>query len=244
MNNLYTERKNIDATHLDIKLNMSIPEMMRVIEEATFNHSHIMGLDHDDMVSRSNAFWIVNKIKIKIINPDIKGYSTINVSTWTHPPGVVRFNRDSSIKIGNKIMVKGISEWCCLDATTRRPRKASSIHYPSLELVKSKYHNMTYSDLKIDVEDKDYIYTHTVRSTDLDVNNHTNNLKYNYIALNAFTSREIRDIDIREYEIHFVCESYEGDEIHVYRRKVKNMYYIQGQTIDKVIFRVIIKCKR
>ena len=71
MKNLYSEKLTVDATCLDMNLNMSILDMMRVIESTIFNHSHIMGLDHDDMIEKSNAFWIVNKIKLSIINAQI-----------------------------------------------------------------------------------------------------------------------------------------------------------------------------
>ena len=244
MDNLYSEKKIVDATCLDMNLNMSILEIMRVVEETTFNHSHIMGLDHEDMLEKSNAFWIVNKIKLAIINPEIKGYDTIRISTWTQPPGLLRFDRDSMIKRGNKIMVKAKSEWCCLDATTRRPRKSSTIYYPELDMVKTDSNNLTYTNLKLDVLDSDYVYTHIVRSTDLDVNNHTNNLKYNYIAMNAFSAEELRQLNIKEYEIYFVSESHEGDEIKVYKKTQQNTHYIEGQARDKTIFRVVLKCKR
>ena len=217
--------------------------MVRVIEEATFNHSHQMGLDHEDMIDKSNAFWIVNKIKLSIVHPDIKGYDTIKVSTWTHTPGLVRFNRDNDIKIANRVMVRAISEWCCLDATTRRPRKSSSIYYPDVDMVKTKKSNLEYSNLRLELSECDYIYTHIVRSTDLDVNNHTNNLRYNYIALNTFRADELCALDIKEYEIHFVSESYEGDNIRVYRKKQRNLHYIEGRVEDKSIFRVVIKSR-
>lgn len=242
MKNSYSEKLTVDATCLDKNLNMSILDMMRVIEVAIFNHSHIMGLDHDDMIEKSNAFWIVNKIKLSIINP-IRGYDNVKISTWTHEPGMLRFDRDMMIKCGNNIMVKGSSEWCCLDADTRRPRKSSTIYYPELEMVCTKKNNLTYSNLRLNVTEQDYIYTRPVRTTDLDVNNHTNNLKYNYIALDAFTAEELNNLNIKEYEIYFVNESHEGDEIRVYRKKKKNYYYIEGIARDKTIFRVVIKIK-
>lgn len=243
MKNLYSDKLVVDATCLDMNLNMSILEIMRVVESTTFNHSHLMGLDHDDMVKHSNAFWIVNKIKLSIVNPNIRGYETIKISTWTHEPGILRFDRDSLIKRGNNVMVKAMSEWCCLDATTRRPRKASSVYYPEMEMVCTKSNNLTYSNLRLDVEDKDYVYTRRVRATDIDVNNHTNNLKYNFMALDAFTADELNKLNIKEYEIYFVNECYEGDEIKIYKKKQRNYYYIEGKSQDKTIFRVVLKVK-
>ncbi len=240
MQNLYTKKLIVDDTELDYNYKVPLTELMRLIESAAFDHSDMIGIDHKTMREESKAFWVVGKIKL-VLKGEIQGGDKISVSTWTHPLGMVRANRDFMIKANRSTKVKGTSEWCCLDYETRKVRKLSSIAYPDLDMVATDYLKLDFTNLKLDFSEKDLAYTRKIRSTDIDINNHTNNLKYNFIALDSFSVEEMREMDIKEYEIYFVNESRESEEISVYKKKYKNYYYIEGRTNDKCVFRVVIK---
>ena len=89
--------------------------------------------------------------------------------------------------------------------------------------------------------ENDYVYTRVIRSTDIDINNHTNNLKYNFMAMDALSVEDLKSSKIKEYEIYFVNESYEGDKIDVFKKKLKNYIYVEGKILDKTIFRAVFK---
>ena len=119
----------------------------------------------------------------------------------------------------------------------------SSICYPELQMEKIKNVKTDFYNLKEQINSSDYVYTRVIRSTDIDVNNHTNNLKYNQIAIDAFSVDELKSIEVKEYEIYFVNETYEGDKIDVFKKKVKNIFYLEGRVEDKIIFKVVINLK-
>lgn len=244
MKNLYTERMTIDDTIIDFEMKVPVMEIMRLLEIASFNHADKIGLDHDTMQEKSNAFWIVSKIKLQI-RGDILSQDKISINTWTHTPSLIRCDRDCEIKRKSKVLIRSTSEWCCLDFDTRRVRKMSTITYPDLEMVRTDGVELSYSNMRCEVNDSDLVYSREIRATDIDVNNHTNNLKYNYIAMDSFSMEELRAIKITEYEIYFVNESHFGDRIDVYKKRAdKDHYYIEGRIADRTVFRVIIKYKK
>lgn len=240
MKNLHSEKYITNDTELDVNEKISTFEILKLMQKVTFAHSQTLGLDHQTIINRDSAFWVITKMKF-ILNHPISANQKITLKTWTHVPQAVRFLRDIQIKDKNKLMIKGRSEWCCLDYKTRTLRRANSIQYPDLEMVETKSNNINFSNLKLDVNEKDYVYTRTIMPTDIDVNLHTNNLKYTNIALDALTFDELRDYLIKEYEIYFVNETKLGDKIDVYKKKIKNLHYIEGRCVDKIVFRVIIK---
>lgn len=243
MKNWHAERLIVDDTNLDFTSCVPVTELMKLFEIATFKHSNIMGLDHESMENSSNAFWVVTKMKVIPCKPIISG-EKINITTWTHELGAVRALRDCVIKSKNSIKAKFNAEWCCLDWETRKLRKMSSIVYPKLEMEKTNNIKTSFTNMREQVGEKDFVYTRVIRSSDIDVNNHTNNLKYNYIAMDSFTTKELKSLNIKEYEVYFVNESYEGDKIDVYKKKVGSYYYIEGKIEDKTIFKVVIKFKK
>ena len=243
MKNWHTEKFVINDTNVDFNETVSVVELMKLFQVATFNHSQKIELDHKTMIDKSNAFWVVTKMKL-VLNKEIYSQEKISVTTWTHELGNVRALRDCVFKSGKLVKVKGNAEWCCLDMETRKLRKFSSIIYPNLEMEKTKNNNLSFTNLREEVTEKDFVYKKTIMSSDIDINNHTNNMVYNRIALDAFNVKELRQMQIKEYEIYFINESYEGDVVEVFKKKVKQHYYIEGKIQDKTIFRVVIKLKK
>ena len=242
MKNWHTEKIKIEDTQVDYSSRVPVTELMRLFEIATFKHSNLIGLDHVSMEKNSNAFWVVTKMKVVPQHPIVTG-DKISVTTWTHELGTARTLRDCVIKKGKIVSAKFTSEWCCLDLNTRRLRRMNTIEYPDLEMEKTKNLNLDFTNLRETLSEKDYVYTRVIRSTDIDINNHTNNLKYNHMALDAFSIDELKTFDIKEYEIYFVNESHEKQEIDVFKKKVKNYFHVEGRIEDKVIFRAVIKVK-
>lgn len=240
MKNWHTEQFIINDTNLDSSSAVPISELIKLFQIATYNHSNEIGLDHVSMLEYSNAFWVVSKIKLCLLNP-IKVQNKLNVTTWTHELGGVRALRDCEMVSNNSVCATVTAEWCCLDADTRKLRKMSSIKYPELEMEKTNNLNNVFTNMKDAVNENDFVYSRQIRSTDIDINKHTNNLKYNYMALDAFNVEELSGLNISEYEIYFVNESYEGDIINIYKKVIDNYYYIEGKIEEKTIFRAVFK---
>ena len=243
MKNWHTEKIIIDDSNIDYSSSVPITELMKLFEVATFKHSTIMGLDHETMEKKSSAFWVLTKMKVIPMSPIMSG-DKISVTTWTHELGAARALRDCIIKKSGSIKAKFTAEWCCLDWNTRRLRRMNTICYPELVMEKTNYVKTEFTNMREVVGEKDYVYTRVVRSTDIDINNHTNNLKYNFMAMDAFSVDELKSFDIKEYEIYFVNESHENDKIDVFKKKIKNYFYIEGKIEEKTIFRVVIKTKK
>jgi len=243
MKNLHTEKLVVNDTNVNFEMKLSITEIIRFLQLTTFNHSNIIELDHKTMQEKSNAFWVITKLKVKL-NKSVSSGETIKVATWTQPLSTIRAIRDFKIKQKNCVIAKACAEWCCLDLNTRRIRKLSTIQYPNLEMVEKGTSNLTFNNLNQEYSSNNYAYSRTIRSSDIDINNHTNNLKYNTIAIDAFSVEELKTFEIKEYEIHFVNESKEGDVINVYKKKIGNTYFIEGVTEEKVIFKVCLKIKK
>lgn len=243
MKNVLIQKFVTDDTQGDYTATLPIPEILRMAEIVAFNHADALGLNHENMQKTSNAFWIVSKMKV-FLRGKINSAEKLKIKTWTHVPGLVRFDRDIVIKAGNSVKAKISSEWCCLDTRTHQLRRASSVFFPELEMAETAQVNNNYTNLKLPVSAKDFVYTKTIRQSDVDINNHTNNLKYNVIALDAFSTEELKQLNITEYEIYFVNESHEGDKIDVYRTQQRGYYYVEGKVADKTIFRVVFKAKK
>jgi acyl-ACP thioesterase len=56
-----------------------------------------------------------------------------------------------------------------------------------------------------------------VRSTNLDYCSHTNNIEYLRFILNTYAARTFEEREISRIEIHYGNQTFEGDEIAVFK---------------------------
>lgn len=241
MKNYHNEKYLTSDLNLDLNENLSCFDILSLFLRVSFSHSYAIKIDHKTMLERDNAFWVVTKMKYVLLHP-MGTNLKLNLKTWAHTPQAVRFMREYEIKNKNQICVQGLSEWCCLDYQTRKLRKSSTIKYPKLKMKEKSSNNLTFSNLKLDVNKSNFVYTKTIQSTDIDVNLHTNNLKYSIMALNALTIEELSK-QIAEYEIYFVNETKLGDKIDIYKIVKDNIIYVEGIIKEKTIFRTVITIK-
>ena len=146
MQNLHTEKFVINDTNVDFDMKLNIIEIIRFLQVATFNHSNLIQLDHSTMQQKSNAFWVITKMKVKL-NKDVFSGDQIKVATWTQPLSAIRAIRDFKIKQKNSLVVKASAEWCCLDCSTRKIRKLNTINYPDLDIVETSTSGIGFANL-------------------------------------------------------------------------------------------------
>lgn len=238
MKNSFEEKYIVKDTDLDFKYCVPITHIMRMLQDTAFNHANRVGLDHQSMIEHSNAFWVITKMKLRVLK-DLHQFDKIKLKTWMQTPSGVRTERDLKISRDKETVVEACAEWCCLDWETRKLRKMSSIKFPKIKMQEKEKPNLTYTNTRAQLSEKDLCYTRKILSTDIDVNFHTNNLRYNFFALDAFSVEELKNMNIKEYEIHFVNESKEGDELKIYKKKLDAGFLVEGQTNGKTVFRSI-----
>lgn len=78
-------------------------------------------------------------------------------------------------------------------------------------------------------DDGMYVYSHKVRYTDLDSNEHMTNLKYVDLVIDVFDGSFYKENMISDFEIHFMNQCFEGEEVRIYKGKSsedKNIYFV------------------
>ncbi len=236
MKNYYELNKLITISDVDSKYNLRIDNLLNIIQDISTFHSYELKVDRETLVNSSNAFWVLSKLKL-VFNKLPKWNEQITFKTWPTTLSTFRFFREFAVFSNSCENAIGNSEWCLLDATTKTLRKSDSINYPTqMEHLPANPNMPTFERIRVEVLKEDYNYTYKVAYTDLDCNNHTNNVSYVKMALNAFTPQELDEILFKGIEINFLNQTYYGDMINIYKKKCEDGYYIEGKIEDKKIF--------
>ena len=240
MNNTYTLQHTISYSEVDSFYKLRLDHIFSHFQNIADLHSKEMGTDGEALLQKSNVFWVLTKMKLKILELPKSGDDLI-VETWPLKAKGVRFDRDFKLSNKDKVFVMGSSEWCTLDYTTQKLRRVDSVAYP---------HDMPFREdrsgagdmlrTKETVNDTDLHHTYRSSFVDIDTNKHTNNVAYLQMILNCFTPDEFEALTIDEFQINFLSQTFYGDEIKIYKKKTDYGFYIEGHCNETIVFNCII----
>lgn len=243
MNNSYKIDYKVKYSEVDSDYKMRLDHIVTHFQDITGLHSDEMEIDGKTLLEKSNAFWVLTKLKMKIHRlPEFD--ETLEIETWPTVAKGVRFGRDYRISKDGIPLISGTSDWCTLDFDTRKPRRVDTIHYP---------HTMPHREDRSDageilriretVEDAEINHKYRSSFVDIDTNKHTNNIAYLRMILNCFSPEEFNELQLDELQVSFLSQTFHGDEITVYKKKTDYGFYIEGQCNGMGVFNCVMLVK-
>ncbi len=207
----------------------SLPsQIMSIFQEAVTDHTAILGVDASTIKKTINAKWVIARVRFEI-DGHLKVGDEYTVSTWPLKAGPLRFGRTFVLEKQGKIIAKAFTEWCLIDADTNEVLRSNVLTMPIEEYLTDKGIEGKFSGAK--TTDPKPVYTHTVRQSDLDINGHVNNVTYIKFALDCLSTEELKNIDIKSFEMYYLCQCFEGQMIQLLRQDNLIEAVCEGRTI-------------
>ena len=223
-NNEYILNTTVLSGQCDSLMRLRTEACFMSFQDVASRHALFLGIDDFSLLEKDNALWVVSKTKIKI-NRLPRWNDEISVRTWPMGAEGVRCNRCYQIINDGEVFINGITEWVIIDATSRTLRKVESTSYPNdIEWIKEKSIEEKFRRFKDDFTEDDFVYKRLVRSGDIDVTHHTNNVTYITMLLDTFSVKELESMTLKDVEISYLNESLEGETLSIYRKKTDEGY--------------------
>lgn len=230
----HTTKITLYNSYFDLNNRLSAKSVLNIFQDVASIHGEEIGVGYLPMLEK-NLYWVLSRIKFDILKiPEIN--QTVVVETWPHEKGKIDFDRDIRIlSETGEVLVIGTSKWCVIDTVARRLQRTDNVTY-----VGEIYQETTYPDkfLKVTLpsEELAYKFTHTVRFSDLDHNQHMNNTNYANLIANALKNKEFT-----HFEINFLNECLENNQIEVSSINTDDGEYVVGKVEDKNVFSSYVK---
>lgn len=215
---------------------------LMTFQDVAGTHAVFLGVDDRSILEKDNALWVISKTKMKINKLPIWD-DEVTVRTWPMGAEGVRCNRCYQIKKGDEVLINAISEWVIIDATSRTLRKVETTSYPNdIDWIQEKSIEERFRRFKDDFTDEDLAYKRLVRSGDIDVTHHTNNVTYITMLLDTFSVKELESKQWEDVEVSYLNESFEGETLSIYRKEREDGYYFSIKKDDgKVVLMAFFK---
>lgn len=208
MDGIYSEEFKIRANEVDNRGKATLPALCNLLQEVAGNHALQLSFDITDL-KKQNLTWVLHRLHIRMQRfPQWR--ENITIETWPSHGDRLRAYRDYRITGNNgKELGVALSYWMIMDLESRRPQRMPK---EVLELgLPDIPHTLPVQNRRFKPE-KDIDLTHQVevRKSDLDMNNHVNNVRYVQWMLDMLPGESH---NIKEMDIQFLAESVAGDTI-------------------------------
>ena len=238
MNNKFIISTQTFASQCDKNQTLRHDAILSIFQDLATAHSIEMKVDHNTLKERSNAFWVITKLKFKTVGK-ICHNEPVTLETWPLKPDLIRYLRDFHISAKNG-EIHGSSEWCMLDYKNQTIRRLNTVCYPVDLIHEQKRADVTpFLRLNEQTDESNLSYRYKAVLSDIDMNGHVNNVSYAKMALNAFSLDEFYSLSYNAFEIHFISQCYFGDEICIYKKTVGDNIFIDGKVNGKQVFKCL-----
>lgn len=220
MKNRLEKQIKVPISQCDNKSRLNITGIFNIFMDLATEHGDEIGLGMAPLAEKG-LFWVASKTKIKIHQtPEM--LRTVNAATWPEKPSRIRCNRYYYIKDSENMLVEGKTEWIMVDAANGRPSKIEGLYPEGFEHCTDIVCDEPFSRLGTHFEGCEKLAEYTVCSTDIDVSQHMNNVAYIRAVLGAFSTREIEQMNIREIEVAYRTQCFEGEKLTFLIKKEDN----------------------
>jgi len=219
MKNIFEKKVTVPLSLCDNTGKLSIYNIFTLFMDIATEHAEQLKLSSSDL--GEDLFWLTIKIKVKIIDRP-RMSSEVTLSTWPQKPARVRANRHYLIGDESGTLIQGKSEWTVVNTKTGKIQRVSDIYPDEFDFLEELAIEENYKKISDDFSTAYKLCDYTIRSTDIDLVQHMNNAAYIRALTGAFSTKDLEDSPIKEIEITYKAQSYEGETLTIMYREVEN----------------------
>ena len=237
---VYKVERLISYSAMDSSTKYSMYSAAAAAQDGLTENFGMLKIDNFTIREKFNAFWAFTKLKVKFEKRpgwgDCMDSYTLPVNSSGFRTNVNTICKDK--KTGQTMFVANI-ECCALDFEKHRPVRLNSINYPQEGFPESVYPD-EFEKFNVEFSEDDFVFEQTIRSQHIDMSHHMNNCEYVRIATGAFSEEFIRNNDPKEFEVHWIGETTEGQKIRVYKKEQEGRQYIKITEGQRTVFEMVI----
>ncbi|MBP5567715.1 MAG: hypothetical protein J6X54_00665 [Treponema sp.] len=232
---IHEKDRRITSAFIDSAVKLGVAQTVLLIQDNLTECFNAMDCDGVIFQKKFNAFWVFTKMKVRFTDrPDwndkiaIKTYPIDNAGLRTHVNSEIRDKEGKTLVVSNQ-------ELCVLSTQTHRPMKLFDLPFPKEGFPPAVF-NEPFERFPGEFNDDDFIYEHTIRSYQIDLSHHLNNIEYIKLALGVFDEAFLLSHKIKELEVHYTGESKEGQLLKIYKHTQDKKIYIYIKESLRTVF--------
>lgn len=194
---------------------MSIPALLDMFQDIAGIHADSVGIGALELEEKG-LFWIVSKIRLRINRRPLV-QEMLEATTWIQPAERVSCERDWALNKDGEQLAYVRSIWAALRRDNFRPGHMADF-YPDADFDIAPPDDKPFTRMVKNFDGAEPLGEYRIRSVDIDRGGHMNNVNYVRAMMGCFTCAQLAEMDIRELDMQFIQQCYEGETIRFRKR--------------------------
>ena len=232
MNNFFHQKFSIPCYDTDAAQLLKPVSFMNYAQEQANCHASILGFGYDDMVTTKTA-WVLSRMHIKFFRHP-KWRETVNMKTWHKGPQGLFYIRDFKMtdEKDETVLAAATTSWLVVNIDTHKLVREAILDEGSV--CKDDAVSPACEKIRIPAGiGQEYVSSHAVSYSDLDLNGHANNAMYAVWSMDVLESGFALSHPLKELKINFNHEVKAGETVDLYLSRAseaeENKYWVEGR---------------
>ncbi|TVR89648.1 MAG: hypothetical protein EA428_09750 [Spirochaetaceae bacterium] len=200
------------------------PALGKYLQEAASRQAASLGFGYDNL-GENDLFWVLSRLAVEVYRYP-RWNEELSLYTWPAglaPPYALRSFR--LISSSGETVAEAGSAWLTIEASTRRPRRVETVidakQYEQAERVLAdRLTRIRVPERASSAASTALLHaweeTRRVRPSDLDGQNHTNNMTYLEWILDGFDGPQPSELELKSFRMNFLKETHNGDLVELW----------------------------
>lgn len=234
----YEKEIHILTSRCDSNGCLGIADSVDLFMDIATEHQEKLGSGVTEL-ARQNKFWVTAKTRVDFIHHP-KLLDRVTLSTWISKPKAIYGDRQYCIKKDGEPMVVGKTQWTIIDVNSGRPDNVSGIYPEGTAFPEDAAIDEPFIRVTGEMTWEPFA-EYTVRSTDIDIGHHMNNVAYIRAFQSLFSVKEWNEMNLHSIEIQYKLPCFEGDILSFSRCKQNEKTFYKAHTGDKLHTLIIVQ---
>jgi len=228
---VYQQAFTIRSYDVDFQRRLRPDVLCSYLQEVASEHALRLGVGYQQL-EEQQMLWVLSRLLLQVERLP-HWHEEITIETWAKGTDRLFALRDFRVRnAAGEILCKATSYWLILHKSSRRPVR------PDQFFTRLKHQEdavKAVADKLNGASGSSEVYKLQVQYADLDHNEHVNNLRYIGWMFNCFDIAFYEQYRLREMQINFLAEVWEGEQVAICREETSNGYFalsgfVQGQS--------------
>jgi acyl-ACP thioesterase len=212
MAEITTYKYRVEPQDVDFTLRASASSIVNYMLNVAGRDAHNKGFGVE-VLQDSSLTWVLMRFAVEIESRP-EQYADIEIDTWISDFNRLSSTRNFRMRIGDKVIASGVSQWCVLNMETRQAADMSMMKEAHDKFIVNEPSPLAAPARLRPIEATASISRPVVYS-DIDFNRHMNTLRYVDLIFDAMPLELIEKNRGMRLDIHFLAEALYGDTLTV-----------------------------
>ena len=217
MEGKFTQPLTVPLSRCDDTGRLSLVGALAEFMDMATLHAEMIGVGGAAMAQK-HLFWLTVRTRIRFYQRPAM-LQTVDLTTWPGAIDGMRCARYYTMTRGDRMLAEAKTQWAVFDTEVKRPVPVAPVFPPDVILPDDTVcGGSAFAHLREVPEET--VCTYTVRSVDLDIGGHMNNVAYIPMLLGTLSAQELHPI--RELETVYRRPCLEGETLSIRRQRSEN----------------------